>query len=96
MFTANNRWQYLLAAVGFLLIIPFVAMQFTKEVNWSFFDFAIAAVLLSVVAIAIELVLRRFKSLKQRIVICTSILLVLFMVWAELAVGIFGSPFAGT
>lgn len=96
MLTQHNRWQFLLAGVALLLIIPFVAMQFTKEVNWSMFDFLIAAILLSSVALAIELVLRKFKSMKQRILICAGILLVLFVVWAELAVGIFGSPMAGS
>lgn len=96
MLTQHNRWQFLVGAVALLLIIPFVAMQLTKEVNWSMFDFVLAAVLLSSVAFAIELVLRTFKSMKQRILICAGILLVLFVVWAELAVGIFGSPIAGS
>lgn len=96
MLTQHNRWQFLMAAVVLLLMIPFVAMQVTKEVNWSAFDFVLAALLLSSVAFAIELVLRKFKSVKQRILICVGILLVLFVVWAELAVGIFGSPIAGS
>ena len=62
-----------MAGVALLLVIPFVAMQFTNEVNWSMFDFLLAAALLSSVAFAIELVLRKFKSAKQRILICAGI-----------------------
>jgi hypothetical protein len=40
--------------------------------------------------------LRKFKSTKQRIFIVGFVLLAFFLVWAELAVGIFGTPFAGS
>ena len=46
--------------------------------------------------IACELVLRKVKKTAYRIIICTAILAILFLVWAELAVGIFGTPFAGS
>jgi hypothetical protein len=41
-------------------------------------------------------VLRRVKSVKSRLLICGVILLAFFLIWAELAVGVFGTPFAGS
>jgi hypothetical protein len=43
-----------------------------------------------------ELVLRKVKKIKYRIAICGAILVVLLLIWMELAVGIFGTPFAGS
>lgn len=73
-----------------------VAMQFTFEVNWSPFDFLVMAVLLLITGVVCELVLRRFKTFKSRVLICGTVLLSFFLIWAELAVGIFGCPFAGS
>ena len=85
----------LLSIVLLLLLIPFVAMQFTNEVNWSLMDFIMAGILLFGTSLVIELVLRKVKSTKHRLLISGIILLLLFLLWAELAVGIFGSPLAG-
>jgi hypothetical protein len=78
------------------LLIPFIAMQFTNEVNWSLFDFVIMGVLLLSTGLICELVMRKVKKMEYRILICGAILVVLFIIWAELAVGIFGTPFAGS
>jgi ABC-type proline/glycine betaine transport system permease subunit len=43
-----------------------------------------------------EFVMRKVKKREHRILICGAILVVLFIIWAELAVGIFGTPFAGS
>lgn len=92
----NKRLIVILLSVLILLLIPFVAMQFTNEVNWNIADFIIMGVLLLVTGLLCELVLRRVKSLTNRIIICGIVLFTLFLVWAELAVGIFGTPFAGS
>lgn len=92
----NKRLIAILSSVLILLLIPFVAMQFTNEVKWNFADFIIMGILLVATGLLCELVLRRVKSLTNRIIICGIVLFVLFLVWAELAVGIFGTPFAGS
>ncbi|MFP4064288.1 MAG: hypothetical protein ACLFS0_02140 [Bacteroidales bacterium] len=92
----NKRLIAILLSALILLLIPFVAMQFTNEINWSIADFLIMGILLLVTGLLCELVLRRIKSLTNRIIICGVILFALFFVWAELAVGIFGTPFAGS
>lgn len=92
----NTRVISILITVAVLLLIPFIAMQFTAEVNWSLFDFIIAAVLLLGSGLLIEFVLKTIKSKQSRVILCIVILLALFLIWAELAVGIFGTPFAGS
>ena len=92
----NKRLTGIMLAVAFLLSIPLIAMQFTEEVDWSAFDFVVAGILLIGTGFTIELVLRNVKTTKNRIAIILAVLLVLFLVWAELAVGIFGTPFAGS
>lgn len=90
------RKQYIVIAVLALLAIPFIAMQFTNEVNWSIADFVIAGILLLGTALLIDYTLQKVTSKKHRLLICGAILLLLFLLWAELAVGIFGSPIAGS
>lgn len=90
------RLSGILFTVAFILIIPLAAMQFTDEVNWTPFDFAVAGALLLATGLTCELVIRLVPKTGHRIVICLAILAALLLVWAELAVGIFGTPFAGT
>ena len=84
----------LLSIVLLLLLIPLIAMQFTKEVNWSLIDFAVAGVLLFGTCFAIEFVLRKVKTRKNRVIICGIIILLILLLWIELAVGIIGNSFA--
>ena len=42
----NKRLIIILTAVVILLLIPFIAMQFTNEVDWKILDFTIMGVLL--------------------------------------------------
>jgi hypothetical protein len=95
MLTQNKRLIGIVLTVAILLLMPLIAMQFTDEVDWSPFDFAVMGILLLGTGLLCELVLRNVKSLKHRLIICAVILIVFFFIWAELAVGIFGTPFAG-
>jgi hypothetical protein len=92
----NKRVIGIFLAVGILLLVPLIAMQFSKEVNWSLFDFVVAAVLLLGTGFLCELVIRKVKKVQHRIAICAVLLVVLFLIWVELAVGLFGTPFAGS
>jgi len=91
----TKRFKIILFAIVGLLLIPFVAMQFTNEVNWSPFDFLVMAILLLGVGVLCELILQRMKENKYRFLFLGVVLLLFFLVWAELAVGIFGTPFTG-
>jgi len=92
----NKRFIGILLTVTVLLCIPLIAMQFTNEVNWTLSDFIIASVLLLSAGIIIEAVARNIRNRKTRIGIVLGILIAFFLVWAELAVGIFGTSFAGS
>lgn len=94
--TSKLRITIILIVTAAILSIPLIAMQFTNEVKWTLTDFAAAGVLLLGSGLAIELVIRKVKAGTLRTVIFVIILLALFLIWAELAVGIFGTPFAGS
>ncbi|MFN5134897.1 MAG: hypothetical protein ACK5DG_06225 [Chitinophagaceae bacterium] len=85
----NKRLLFIITAIAILLLVPLIAMQFTDEVNWTVLDFTAAAALLLITGFLCELVLRRVKQLKYRIALCAAVLFVCFIVWLELAVGIF-------
>jgi hypothetical protein len=74
--------------MALLLLLPLIAMQFTKEVNWTLSDFAIAGVLLFGTGLLCELAIRKIKNTQYRIAVVLAILVVLLFVWAELAIGI--------
>lgn len=95
MIIQNNRLIIILITSLVILFIPLIAMQFTNEVNWTIFDFVIAGILLIGTGLVCEFTLRKIKKTKYRIAIILAILVILFLIWAELAVGIFGSPFSG-
>ncbi|ARN79344.1 hypothetical protein BST97_03050 [Nonlabens spongiae] len=92
----NKRLVTILAVAVALLLIPLVAMNFSNEVNWSAFDFIVGGALLIGTGLVLEFILRKIKTLKYRIIIGLILFFVLFLIWAELAVGVFGTRFAGS
>ena len=82
--------------VGLLLIIPFIAMQLTDEVEWSLFDFIIMGTLLLITGLMGEIIFKKVKKYKHRVILYVVVAIIFFLIWAELAVGIFGTPFAGS
>lgn len=81
---------------AFILLIPLIAMQFTDEVNWNPGDFVVAGVLLFGAGLAYEFFARKGHSTSYKVMIGVVIAAILLLVWMELAVGIFGTPFAGS
>lgn len=96
MLTTLQRRMVILILITILLSVPFIAMQFSKEVNWSGFDFLVASILLILFGLAIELILKNIKNLDKRIIFLGILIIAFFLLWAELAVGVFGSPIAGS
>jgi hypothetical protein len=90
----NRKWVVFLPLL--FLLFPLIGMIFSNEVNWSFFDFIIMGILILSLSFGIKIVLYTTKKRMYRILIIGLILILFLLVWAELAVGIFGTPFAGS
>jgi len=74
-----------------LLLAPLIAMQFTREVVWTPFDFALAAALLFGSLGIMELAIRRSGSLPFRAGIATTLFGIVSLIVVNGAVGIVGS-----
>ena len=86
----------MVAVVVLLLATVYTASKLTGEVKWGPFDFIVAGILLLGTGLAIEFDLRKVQKTTHRIAFCVGILFVLFVIWAELAVGLIGTPLAGS
>lgn len=95
MITQKQKTAAIHALPLVVLSIALVGNLFSEEVNWSPSDFLVAGVLLFTTTFLINLVRNKIKKQSQRLLICIFILLALALLWTELAVGVFGSPFAG-
>lgn len=82
-------------APALVLCIPLVGNLISSEINWSGYDFLIAGVILWSTAGLIHLILSRVAKFPLRIMFCCVMLLVIALIWIELAVGIFGTPPGG-
>lgn len=96
MLTTIQRRKVILISIAILLSIPLIAMQFSKDVNWSLFDFIVVGGLLLIVGFLLELILSHVKSGRMRPILIISLIVLFLLTWIELAVGIFGTPFAGS
>ncbi len=96
MISENKRLKAILAIGTLLLLIPFIGMQFSNEIDWKLNDFIIAGVLLYGTGLIIELILRKVNKQKDRMLLTIAALVLLLLIWLELAVGIFGTPIAGS
>lgn len=94
--TLKQKTTIIFAVPTLLLTIAVFGNLFVEGWNWSSSDFLIAGILLFGTAFVINLVVRSGKSFLSKLLICATILLILAIIWVELAVGIFGSPFAGS
>jgi len=78
-------------AAATLLVAPFVAMQFTRDVNWTASDFMLFGFMLLAVGLPLELA-ARYAHDRHYVAGAALALLGAFLVtWANLAVGIVGS-----
>ena len=92
----NKRLIFMVLIVLILLSVPLIAIPFTNEVNWDTFDFIVAAVLLLGAGLVAEIIMRKTVNYRHKVILLVATLIILVLIWAELAVGIFGTPFAGS
>lgn len=79
-----------------ILMVPLVAMFLTDHVVWSVFDFVVFANILIAAGLVVDLGLKSVRHHAHRAVVGVAVAAVFFLVWAELAVGVFGTPVAGS
>lgn len=83
-------------ATALILLVPLLAMQFTNEVAWDLFDFAVAGALLTGTGLMYVILTRKMSNTRYRTAVGVGFAVALFLVWLELAVGVIGTPFSGT
>jgi hypothetical protein len=78
-------------ATAMILLVPLVAMQFTREVAWTGRDFGAAALLLAGAGLACLRTARRLAHWRpwQRFTAVGALALACAALWVELAVGVF-------
>lgn len=84
----NTIFLWIAAISGVILLIPFVAMQFSREVVWALGDFVIMGLMLFGAGSGFVLVARQLNK-KYWVITGVVIGLAFLYLWAELAVGIF-------
>ena len=87
----NKNILRIALATAFLLLIPLVAMQFTDEVVWDVFDFAVAGTLLFGAGLTYELVARKAGHIAYRVAVVVAVGAALLLIWMNLAVGLIGN-----
>lgn len=103
----NKVFLWIALITGLILMLPFLAMQFnwkvpdpgnsiSDEVNWSLFDFVIMGILISGTGSVFVWLARKTRVTANRILIGALIFITFLLICAELAVGIIGTPFAGS
>lgn len=74
-----------------LLLLPLVAMQFTREVDWTGFDFLVMGGMLLTVCVLYEIAAHIARSNAYMVAAGIAVGGAFLTVWANLAVGIIGS-----
>lgn len=84
------------SVVALLIGVAVLGNLFSKEFNWSSSDFLIAGIILLGIALIIDTIHRIVKNRTYKFLLFIAVLFVMILIWVELAVGFFGTPFAGT
>jgi len=88
----GNPWRIAVWGVATcLLLTPWVAMQFTQEVNWTGFDFLVFGTMLLVACGTYELAAWKTGNTAYRAAAGVAVAAAFVLVWINLAVGIIGS-----
>ena len=89
--TFSQNIPAVLFVTAAILLIPFVAMQFTEEVNWSASDFIIMGAIIFTVGTSFAYVLSKGANLMYKAGVVVAFGTTFFLIWSNLAVGIIGS-----
>lgn len=95
--SAGRIWRLIYwGGAAVLLTIPAFAMQVTDEVNWGDEDFIAMGILFALLGLGLEVLVRLVPDWNRRLWIGALLVFAFLFVWAEMAVGIVGSPVAGS
>lgn len=95
--SAGRIWRTIYwGGAAVLLTIPAFAMQVTDEVDWGGEDFIAMGILLTLLGLGFELLMRFTRNTTRRVAIGGLFVFAFLFVWAEMAVGLVGSPIAGS
>ena len=89
-FSRNIVFLWIACGSAALLLIPFVAMQVTTEVNWQVADFIVMGLLLFGTG-SLFVVTARLIPNRYRLWAGVGCLMLFLFIWAELAVGVLTS-----
>ena len=84
-----KKYIVVVLIVLFLLLILFTMMLLTDRIRWSLLDFTIAGILLVITISTIHFIFRKIKNTKYFIVTSIAFLLLMLLIWIEIAVGVF-------
>ena len=87
--STRKQLAYLVLDTFAILTLPLIAMGLNDTANWSVEDFFAAALLLFGSGLVYILISQRLRSRTSRLIVGITILIILAVIWAELAVGIF-------
>ena len=91
----NNFQKMYLIIFGFVLSIILLFNIISDEFDWNLFDFIILFIMMIFAGASFEFVSRIIKNEKNQKILFVIIIFSFLLIWAELGVGIFNSPFAG-
>lgn len=94
--TQNKDIATVFVVSAAILMIPFLAIQLSDDWDWNLFDFIVIGILLIGTGFLVILASRKIKNINYRLTVIFALIGGLLLTWAELAVGIFGTPFAGS
>ena len=77
-------------AIGIILLLPLIAMQFTDEVNWDLTDFVVAGVLLFGTGLTYKLAAIKVGNTEYRAAVGLALTAAFILIWVNGAVGIIG------
>jgi hypothetical protein len=88
----GGRWRLAVwGTAALILLAPWVAMQFTSEMNWDETDFIFIGVMLGIACGTYELAARMTGSSAYRGGVGVAVVASFLLIWMNLAVGIIGN-----
>ena len=95
VFMKNKSIVRVIGGVALILLLLALGNAASGDWNWDETDFIVVGILLTLTGAALEFAMAKVKTFNQRVLAGFVILIVCMLIWAELAVGLFGTPFAG-